>query len=117
MHSRHIGSERGGVSDGIAVALDQHLESEPGDQAAAEKIRNKDSKKSDKRGMLKKGKSMLGKSMKGGLLKKAKKKVKKAVKRKKKVEEPEQRQIYRQPSQGSRLMLDLDGECCHVTVK
>lgn len=82
------------------------------DQESAEKIHNKDlkRKKTDVRGMMKMGKSMLGKSMKGGLIK-AKKQVSKVSHNSKRIEEIEQRQIIRQPSQGSRLLLDhLDGE-------
>jgi hypothetical protein len=83
------------------------------DQASAEKIHNKSlkQKKRDMRGMMNKSKSAFGKSMKGGLMSKAKKKGSKATHKNKRIEETEQRQLFRQPSQGSRLFLEqLNGE-------
>lgn len=82
------------------------------DQALAETIHNKSlkKKKKDQRGMMKKSKAALGKSMKGGLIGKAKNKVSNSPQKTKAVGDPGQRQIFRQPSQGSRLFIDaMDG--------
>ena len=93
------------------VSVEAQAEAEAraaGDAVAAEKIHAKDGNKSDQRRLLKKNKSIFAKSMRV-----AKKKVKKAVagKKTKGEEQTDKREIYRQPSQVSRLVLEnVDGK-------